>query len=150
MPSILLVEDDSAIVESLGAYLRAEDFEVTAADGQRRVEALLDEQRFDLLLVDMSLRDGDGFGVCAAAKARALPVIFLTASADEGSVVTGLDMGAEDYITKPFRPRAFVAHPPRAAAKRQSRRPRPAAAVDGGPGQGACHEGGPGAPALGA
>lgn len=108
MPSILLVEDDSAIVESLGAYLRAEDFEVTAADGQRRVEALLDEQRFDLLLVDMSLRDGDGFGVCAAAKARALPVIFLTASADEGSVVTGLDMGAEDYITKPFRPRELL------------------------------------------
>ena len=65
------------------------------------------EESFDLL-VDISLADGSGFGVCAAAKERGLPVIFLTAFGDEGSVVTGLDMGADDYIAKPFRPRELV------------------------------------------
>ena len=62
--------------------------------------------RDDLMLLDVSLPDGSGFSVCAAARhtAPALPVIFLTASDDELSVVTGLDMGAEDYIAKPFRP----------------------------------------------
>ena len=108
MARILLVEDDRAIIESLGEYLSGEGFAIAAADGQRRAEELLAEQAFDLLLVDMSLRDGDGFGVCAAARKRSIPVIFLTANSEENSVVTGLDMGAADYITKPFRPRELV------------------------------------------
>ena len=58
--------------------------------------------------MDLTLSEGNGFGVCAAAKQRGLPVIFLTASADENSVVSGLDMGADDYIAKPFRPRELV------------------------------------------
>jgi len=105
---ILLVEDDQAIVESLRAYLAAEGLETAAADGQRGAEQALAQQSFDLLLVDMSLRDGDGFGVCAAARQREIPVIFLTANGDENSVVAGLDMGAEDYIAKPFRPRELL------------------------------------------
>lgn len=108
MPHILLVEDEKAIVESLEAYLTGEGFSVATAPGQSRAEALLAEQPFDLLLVDMSLRDGDGFGVCAAAGQRDVPVIFLTANSEENSVVAGLDMGAADYITKPFRPRELV------------------------------------------
>ena len=61
------------------------------------------------MLLDVSLADGNGFAVCAAAKAITdIPVIFLTASGDEYSVVTGLDMGADDYIAKPFRPRELV------------------------------------------
>ena len=108
MARILLTEDDQAIVESLRAYLAAEGFETAAADGQRAAERLLAEQSFDILLVDMSLRDGDGFGVCAAARKRGIPVIFLTANGEESSVVAGLDMGAEDYITKPFRPRELL------------------------------------------
>lgn len=105
---IMLVEDDPAIVESLQAYLRAEGFDTAAADGQRGAEQLLAKERFDLLLVDMSLRDGDGFGVCAAAKKYEIPVIFLTANGEESAVVAGLDMGAEDYIAKPFRPRELL------------------------------------------
>ena len=67
---------------------------------------MLEENKYDLLLVDISLSDGNGFAVCKAAKSKNdLPVIFLTASGDEYSVVTGLDMGADDYINKPFRPR---------------------------------------------
>ena len=62
----------------------------------------------DLALVDISLAEGNGFAVCAEAKRLGIPVIFLTASGDEYSVVAGLDMGADDYIAKPFRPRELV------------------------------------------
>ena len=108
MQRILLVEDDSSIVRSLTAFLAEEGFSAASAPGERRARELLCEESFDLLLVDISLADGSGFGVCAAAKERGLPVIFLTAIGDEGSVVTGLDMGADDYIAKPFRPRELV------------------------------------------
>ena len=108
MQRILLVEDDSSIVRSLTAFLAEGGFSAASAPGERRARELLCEESFDLLLVDISLADGSGFGVCAAAKERGLPVIFLTAFGDEGSVVTGLDMGADDYIAKPFRPRELV------------------------------------------
>lgn len=108
MNRLLLVEDDPAIVRSLSEFLRAEGFAVQTAAGQREAEALLGPGAFDLLLVDLSLTDGSGYGVCAAAKRHGLPVIFVTASGDEGSVVAGLDMGADDYIAKPFRPRELV------------------------------------------
>ena len=105
MERILLVEDDAAIVESLSLLLRQQGFQVSCASSQAGALALL-AQPFDLMLLDVSLPDGSGFSVCAAARhtAPALPVIFLTASDDELSVVTGLDMGADDYIAKPFRP----------------------------------------------
>ena len=108
MNKLLLVEDDPAISRSLSEFLRSEGFSVQTASGQREAEALLGPGAFDLLLVDLSLADGSGFGVCAAAKGFGLPVIFVTASGDEGSVVAGLDMGADDYIAKPFRPRELV------------------------------------------
>ena len=109
MQRILLVEDDSSIVRSLTAFLAEEGFSAASAPGERRARELLCEESFDLLLVDISLADGSGFGVCAAAKERGLPVIFLTAFGDEGSVVTGLDMGADDYIAKPFSVREVLA-----------------------------------------
>ena len=108
MNKLLLVEDDPAIARSMTEFLRAEGFTVRHAAGQREAEGLLGPGAFDLLLVDLSLADGSGYGVCAAAKGFGLPVIFVTASGDEGSVVTGLDMGADDYIAKPFRPRELV------------------------------------------
>ncbi len=107
MIRILLVEDDGAIVRLLEEYLRAEGFAVRHARGQAEAISSLDEGH-DLALLDISLPDGSGYAVCAAAKARGLPVIFLTASADEYSVVAGLDMGADDYIAKPFRPRELI------------------------------------------
>lgn len=108
MNRLLIVEDDAAIARSLSEFLRGEGFAAQTAAGQREAEALLGSGSFDLLLVDLSLADGSGFGVCAAAKRLGLPVIFVTASGDEGSVVAGLDMGADDYIAKPFRPRELV------------------------------------------
>lgn len=108
MHRILLAEDDDAIVRLLTDFLREEGFAVTAAAGERSAREALERERFDLALVDLQLADGSGFGVCAAARARHLPVIFLTASSDESTVVSGFDMGAGDYVAKPFRPRELV------------------------------------------
>ena len=109
MTKLLLVEDDRAIVENLSAVLKGEGFQIQSAPGQKAALNLLEQENFDLLLLDVSLKDGNGFSVCSAVKAVSdLPVIFLTASGDEFSVVTGLELGAEDYISKPFRPRELV------------------------------------------
>ncbi len=129
MAHILLVEDDTSIVTNLTEYLRREGFEVTSVGGQTEAMERLEESKgvmgtkgamgtkgtvaakgtFSLVLLDISLADGNGFSVCAAVKEQyGLPVIFLTASGDEYSVVAGLDMGADDYIAKPFRPRELV------------------------------------------
>ena len=108
MVKILLVEDDPDIVRSLSDYLQSEGYEVTSAAGERAAREALRRSTPALLLVDISLADGNGFGVCRAANERKLPVIFLTANDAEMSVVRGLDLGAEDYITKPFRPRELL------------------------------------------
>ncbi len=108
MTNLLLVEDDPAITTNLRDFLRLEGFAVEAVSGQREALARLPGE-FDLVLLDVSLSDGNGFAVCSAIKRETdLPVIFLTASGDEFSVVTGLDLGADDYIAKPFRPRELV------------------------------------------
>ena len=94
---VLLVEDDHAIVRALTDLLEGEGFAVRSDD-------------FDIALLDVTLAQGNGFAVCAAAREAApeMPVIFLTASDDEYSTVAGLDMGAVDYIAKPFRARELI------------------------------------------
>jgi DNA-binding response OmpR family regulator len=110
MPQIFLVEDDKAIAKNLILLLRSEGFTVTHAPTRGDVPAALAANQFDLALIDISLPDGNGFTVCTEIKEiQDIPVIFLTASGDESSVVTGLNMGADDYITKPFRPRELIA-----------------------------------------
>ena len=108
MSKILIVEDDITIIRTLEAYLLSEGFETVSVSGQRQAIAALENENIDLLLLDISLAEGNGFAVCEAAKGHGLPVIFLTASGDENSVVRGLDMGADDYVAKPFRPRELV------------------------------------------
>ena len=105
-----MVEDDAEIVSALTEFLRAEGFWVENAAGQKEALQKIREREYDLLLVDISLADGNGYAVCAAARAEKedIAVIFLTASADEYSTVAGLDMGADDYVVKPFRPRELV------------------------------------------
>ena len=123
MDRLLLVEDDPTLIRMLTEFLTAENFRVTSVTGQRAACEKLEIQNLDLALVDISLSDGNGFAVCALAKELGVPVIFLTASGDEYSVVTGLDMGADDYISKPFRPRELVSRIRsvlRRAGKRQS------------------------------
>lgn len=109
MARLLLVEDDPMILNALTAFLREEGFETETADGQRAALELLSRHSFDLVLLDITLREGNGFDTCQAIKEQsAVPVFFLTASGDESSTVAGLDMGADDYIAKPFRPRELL------------------------------------------
>lgn len=117
---ILLVEDDPTIVESLGELLRSEGYAVDSAatqDGALAAALGTGDGHADrptpyaLVLLDVTLTQGNGFAVCTALKqARPnLPVIFLTASSDEFTTVAGIQMGADDYIAKPFRPRELLA-----------------------------------------
>lgn len=109
MAKIFLVEDDKGIVENLKEFLSGEGFSVEAVSGQSEALKRLESGTFDLVLLDISLSEGNGFAVCSYVKQNMdIPVIFLTASGDEYSVVSGLDMGADDYISKPFRPRELV------------------------------------------
>ena len=109
MTKILLVEDDSQIAAYLGELLRAEGFDTQIAGSKKEAGECLLAQDFDLVLLDVSLPDGNGFSICAEIKREyEIPVVFLTASGDEYSVVAGLDMGADDYIAKPFRPRELI------------------------------------------
>lgn len=109
--NILLVEDDREIIKNLTEFLNNEGFNVESVTGQKDALSYVDEhmQNIDIVLLDVSLEDGNGFAVCTAIKQNTdISVIFLTASGDEYSVVMGLDMGADDYIGKPFRPRELV------------------------------------------
>lgn len=108
MDKLLLVEDDATLIRMVRDFLTSDGFQVCAVTGQTAAQAAMDREKPDLALVDISLAEGNGFGVFSDAKSRGIPVIFLTASSDEFSVVTGLDMGADDFISKPFRPRELV------------------------------------------
>lgn len=104
MMKLLLVEDDEAIAVGLEYSLSQEGFEVVICNDAASALDKITSQDFDFAIIDISLPDGNGFDVCKKLKEKGdTPVIFLTARDDEGSVVMGLDIGADDYITKPFR-----------------------------------------------
>ena len=89
MSKLLLVEDDETIVENLCVFLQQEGFFVESVFGQKQAIELLEEKNYDLVLLDISLADGNGFAICSYIKQNTdIPVIFLTASGDEYSVVT--------------------------------------------------------------
>ncbi|MBQ8503139.1 MAG: response regulator transcription factor [Clostridia bacterium] len=109
MIKILIVEDDRVIVKNLSEVLRNEGFEADCAFGYNSALEKIETGSYDLMLLDVLLPDGNGFSLCKRIKSVTdCPVIFLTASADEFSVVTGLDIGADDYIEKPYRPRELI------------------------------------------
>lgn len=109
MTKILIVEDDKGIIDNLTEFLANEGYRILSANGQKRALELVEKENIDLVLLDISIADGNGFSVCSAIKADYnIPVIFLTASGDEYSTVTGFNLGADDYIAKPFRPRELV------------------------------------------
>lgn len=110
MKRIFLVEDDVTITDNLMRLLQTEGYIVACSHTQAEAYSIIENNKYDIALVDISLPDGNGFSVCTSIKQNQnIPVIFLTASGDEASVVTGLNMGADDYITKPFRPRELIA-----------------------------------------
>lgn len=111
MDKILIVEDDKEIIKNLTVFLKEEGYDTDYVSGQKDAIDYIEQkgETVDIVLLDVSLAEGNGFAVCSAIKQTTdIPVIFLTASGDEYSVVTGLDMGADDYIAKPFRPRELV------------------------------------------
>lgn len=109
MKQILLVEDNPAIVMGLEYLLKEEGYGVTIAEEKEQAERLLRSEKFDLILLDVSLPDGDGFELCREIKEKDLaPVFFLTARDEEKDVVLGFDLGADDYVTKPFRNRELI------------------------------------------
>jgi DNA-binding response OmpR family regulator len=107
-PRILLVDDEHAIQKLLAYPLRKEGYEVVAAlDGQEALDRLQDSS-FDLVVLDVMLPKVDGFEVCRQIRAGStVPIIMLTAKAEEIDTVVGLELGADDYITKPFSVREF-------------------------------------------
>ena len=109
MLSILLVEDDKTIWEPLVRFLESENFKLYHAEGQTEAIELSEKQHFDLAIIDITLRDGNGYNLCARIKQKSgVPVIFLSAAGDEHSVVAGLEIGGDDYIIKPFRSMELV------------------------------------------
>ena len=109
MKEILIVEDDKTISLGLEYYLTQEGFGVDVASTCREALARLQTQNYDILLLDCGLPDGSGFDLFQEIrKISTVPIIFLTAIDDEVSIVMGLDMGADDYITKPFKARELL------------------------------------------
>ncbi len=100
---ILLVEDDAAIAIGLEYSLKREGYDVILADRVHDALQILAMDRCHFVIVDLGLPDGSGFSVCEKAKQKQLPVLFLSAQDDEATIVKGLDMGGDDYVTKPFR-----------------------------------------------
>ena len=101
---IFLLEDDEAIGIGLTYSLENEGYNVTLAKSVKEAEKIIDEKEFSLYILDLTLPDGSGYDVCKRIKAKGdLPVIFMTAYDDEVNVIMGFELGADDYISKPFR-----------------------------------------------
>lgn len=110
-PRLLLVEDEPALARGLSDTLRANGFDViVAADGERGLDAALNGTA-DLILLDVMLPKINGYEICRAVRAQGLdvPILMLTAKGQEQDVILGLNLGADDYITKPFRTGELIA-----------------------------------------
>ncbi|TMP28050.1 two-component system response regulator [Pseudoalteromonas rubra] len=123
--SIVIIEDEPAIADTLVHILEMDGFDVqwftTAGDGL----TYLQQQTADLVILDVGLPDGNGFDLCKQLRQfSTVPIIFLTARGDEIDRVVGLEIGADDYVTKPFSPREMLAR-----VKLRLRKPQPAAAT---------------------
>ena len=108
--NVFLLEDDAAIGVALTYSLESEGYAVTLAKSVAEAKELIASQTFALYILDLTLPDGSGYDICRAVKAQGdYPVIFLTAYDDEANVVMGFDLGADDYIAKPFRLKELLA-----------------------------------------
>lgn len=104
MSRLLLLEDDLSLIDGLSYSLKKHGFEIVVARTVSEVDSLWGDDTYDLLILDVSLPDGSGFDVCKKVRqASKVPIIFLTASDEEVNMIMGLDIGGDDYITKPFK-----------------------------------------------
>jgi DNA-binding response OmpR family regulator len=110
VPTVLVVDDESVVREVVVKYLRREGYRtLEAGDGDAAV-ALVEHEHPDLVVLDLMLPGIDGLAVCRRIRERSeLPVIMLTARAEEADRIVGLELGADDYVTKPFSPRELAA-----------------------------------------
>jgi two-component system, OmpR family, alkaline phosphatase synthesis response regulator PhoP len=110
---ILVVEDESDIQELIRYNLEREGYRIAGTDSGEKALAMARKQMPDLVVLDLMLPDLDGLSVCRQLKAdpslRTVPVLMLTAKSEDADIVTGLEMGADDYVTKPFSPRVLLA-----------------------------------------
>lgn len=104
MSKILLLEDDLSLINGLTFAFKKENFDLDIARSIREADKLWSDGKYDLLILDISLPDGSGFEICKKVRQTSkVPIIFLTASDEEISIIMGLDIGGDDYITKPFK-----------------------------------------------
>src|ERR1700748_2609835 len=106
---VLIVDDEPQIGEVLSAYLSREGFATTVKASVRDAMAELDTDAPDCMVLDITLPDGSGLDILRSVAGRDIPTLMLTARADELDRIVGLELGADDYITKPFSPREVVA-----------------------------------------
>src|SRR5947208_15859833 len=123
--TILVVEDEQAIASFVAAYLRKDGFDVRMTASGREALSLVGTEAPSLVVLDLMLPDLDGMEVCRRIReASTLPVLMLTARDDDLDKIAGLEVGADDYLTKPFNPRELVARV-RAILRRSAERNRP-------------------------
>jgi DNA-binding response OmpR family regulator len=107
---LLIVDDDRFILRAISDFLKKEGYHVTTAESVQGAMDALNQDAFDLILLDVMLPDGDGFTACRRIRARwQTPIIMLTAKGEMADKVVGLEMGADDYVVKPFEPRELLA-----------------------------------------
>src|SRR3984957_19407487 len=108
---ILIVDDDREIRELLGSYLTKNGLRASLASNGRQMRALLEEEAPDLIVLDLMLPGEDGLVICRELRAgpfRSVPILMLTALGEEADRIVGLEMGADDYLVKPFAPRELA------------------------------------------
>lgn len=110
-PKIHIVDDDSRMRAMLETYLREQDFAVTSAADGRFLDRTLSQHQIDLVVLDLMLPGEDGLSLCRRLRSSGVdvPIIMLTAKGDDVDRIVGLEIGADDYIPKPFNPRELVA-----------------------------------------
>ncbi|MGI6109756.1 MAG: response regulator transcription factor [Eubacteriaceae bacterium] len=109
MKNILLIEDDLSLITGLSFALEKQGYGLNVARTVCEAERMMTDQKFDLIILDVSLPDGSGFDLCRKIRAASkVPVIFLTAADEETDMIMGLDIGGDDYMTKPFKLAVFL------------------------------------------
>jgi two-component system OmpR family response regulator len=108
--TLLVVEDDPEISRLVGEFMRREGFDIALAESGQEMDAVLQRLRPDLIILDLMLPGEDGLSICRRLRATdSIPILMLTAKSDEVDRVVGLEMGADDYLAKPFGPRELLA-----------------------------------------
>lgn len=109
MKHIFFVEDDLSLISGLTFALKKQEYEVTVARTSLEADALWADGKYDLVILDVSLPDGSGFDICKKIRRTSkVPIMFLTVVDEETDIIMGLDIGADDYITKPFKLAVFL------------------------------------------